>query len=104
MGAIERDNGWAEVDTDSTDPAVKSALDLAVKHGLVLPPTSARLPGADPGAEKEQLQRLLRAGGGGALPQLSAFPGQYTGQWYTEACCNIVVANSPRAPFDIQQI
>ena len=66
MGAIERDNGWGDVDTDSADPAVRDALDLAVRHGLVLPPTTARLPGADPAAEHAQLQRLLA--------------GQYTGE------------------------
>ena len=76
MGAIERDNGWAEVDTESSDPAVKKALDLAVSQGLVIPPSPARLPGADPGAEHAQLQRLLRGDGA----PTSAWAGQYTGK------------------------
>jgi hypothetical protein len=35
MGAIERDNGWGEVDPESSDPAIKSAVDLAVANGLL---------------------------------------------------------------------
>ena len=55
MGAIERDNGWGEVDPDSSDPGIKSAIDLAVSHGLV---PSSGIPRVDHDATSLQLQQL----------------------------------------------
>jgi hypothetical protein len=73
MGAIERDNGWGEVDPESSDPSIKSALDLARSHGLL---PSDGMPNVDPNTAAFQLTRLQTRAG--IAP---AAAGQYIGKF-----------------------